>query len=237
MYKFILIVCLCSFVSFARSQTKNFIDQPYVEVTGEADTLVTPDEIFIRIQLSEKDTRDKISLEELEAKMITTLQSIGINTEKDLTTSDLLSSYRTYVLKARDIIKSKAYQLKVSESETATRVFIKLEEVGISNTSIDRVDHSRLKELKNLMRISAVDAAKQRASLTVQRLGQTLGRALFVNYVGETNSQLLQGRLAGLQLSEVVVTGYSAKNAESPSKIEFQKIKVTAEVSAKFEMK
>lgn len=25
------------------SQTKNFLDQPYLEVTGKADTLVTPD--------------------------------------------------------------------------------------------------------------------------------------------------------------------------------------------------
>lgn len=56
------------------SQTKTFIDQPYIEVAGSADTLVTPDRIFVRIILSEKDTRDRLSVEELEIKMIGALK-------------------------------------------------------------------------------------------------------------------------------------------------------------------
>ena len=69
-------------------QTKNFIDQPYIEVAGYADTLVTPNQIYIKIIISEKDSKDKVSVEEQENKMITSLKTININTEKDLTTSD-----------------------------------------------------------------------------------------------------------------------------------------------------
>ncbi len=42
-----------------QAQMKNFIDQPYIEVAGNADTLVTPDEIYISIEISEKDTKTK----------------------------------------------------------------------------------------------------------------------------------------------------------------------------------
>src|SRR5688572_32421685 len=89
------------------SQTKNFIDQPYIEVSGTADTLVTPNEIFIKITLSEKDTRDRVPVEELEQKMFTALKSLGVDTEKDLVISDLFSSYQFYLLKKKDVMKAK----------------------------------------------------------------------------------------------------------------------------------
>ena len=80
---------------FGQSQsTKNFIDQPYIEVSSTADTTITPEEIYINIFISEKDTKDKISLEELEIKMVDVLKSLGINTEKDLTTNGVASNFK-----------------------------------------------------------------------------------------------------------------------------------------------
>lgn len=59
MRKIIFLLFLFLEFSTAKSQTKNFIDQPYIEVNGTVDTLITPDEIFIKIIISERDTRDK----------------------------------------------------------------------------------------------------------------------------------------------------------------------------------
>ena len=50
------------------SQEKNFIDLPYLETSAKCDTLVTPDRIFLKIVISEKDTKGKISVEELETR-------------------------------------------------------------------------------------------------------------------------------------------------------------------------
>ncbi len=132
-------VLYLTFTISAFSQTKNFIDQPYIEVNGYADTLVTPNQIFIKIVISEKDSRNKLSLEEQENKMITILNSLNIKTETDLTTSDMLSNYKFYFLKAKDILKTKEYILKVNNATMASDVFIQLENIGISNTSIDFV--------------------------------------------------------------------------------------------------
>ena len=57
------IIALC-IVSFIFSQTKNFIDQPYLETSAKADTLVIPDRIYLDILISEKDTKDKKSIED-----------------------------------------------------------------------------------------------------------------------------------------------------------------------------
>ncbi|MCZ0211551.1 hypothetical protein OZK63_40025, partial [Streptomyces sp. UMAF16] len=63
---------------YAKAQTKNFIDQPYVEVNGTADSLVTPNEIFIRFTINEKDTKNKVSLEDQEKALFQALQQLGI---------------------------------------------------------------------------------------------------------------------------------------------------------------
>ena len=54
---FFLISILASFITF--SQEKNFIDKPYLEVQGKADTLVTPNRIYIDVLISEKDVKGK----------------------------------------------------------------------------------------------------------------------------------------------------------------------------------
>ena len=70
MLKLLLTTLLAWLALTASAQTKNFIDQPHIEVDGVADTLITPDEIYIKIIISEKDTRDRQSVEELEKRMV-----------------------------------------------------------------------------------------------------------------------------------------------------------------------
>lgn len=221
-------------ILLANSQTKNFIDQPYIEVNGNADTLVTPNEIYIRILLSEKDTKDRISIEDLEQKMVNTLKGLGLDTEKDLTTSDMTSNFKYYFLKGKDVIKTKLYTLKVTDAVTASQVFMKLEEIGISNTSIDRVDHSDLDNLKNKMRTKAIVDAKERAIALTKPLNQTIGLAIHIVDTDNNISQQLQGRVAGIKIRGFSSFGNSEK--ELP-KIEFEKIKVTASINAKFILK
>ncbi len=220
---------LASAVS-ASSQTKNFIDQPFLEVSGNADTLVTPNEIYIRIMLSEKDTRDRVSIEELEQKMVSTLKGLGLDTDKSLTTSDITSNFKFYLLKSRDVIKTKIYTLKVTDAVTATQAFIKMEDIGISNTSIDRVDHSDLDNLKNKMRTKAIIDAKARAIALAIPLSQSVGSAIYIADTDNVNQQL-QGRLAGIQIRGI--SSIQNDKQELP-KIEFEKIKVTASINAKF---
>jgi uncharacterized protein YggE len=218
----------------SNAQTKNFIDQPYIEVNGYADTLVTPNEIYMRIVISEKDTRDKISLEEQERKMIEVLKSINIDTDKELTTSDIESSYKFYLLKSKDIVKSKTYLLKVKTAMIASKVFLALEELEISNSSIDRVDHTELETLKNEMRTKAVTDAKQRAIALTKSLGQTVGNAIHIADEGNF-TQNLQGKVMGLQVRGISTLD-KANNYVTPI-IEFEKIKISSTINVKFIIK
>ena len=218
-----------------KSQTKNFIDQPYIEVNGNADTLVTPNEIYIRIIISENDTRNKSSVEEQEIKMVNVLKSLGVNTEVDLVTNDILSNFRHYILKNKDVIKTKQYILKVKDAVTATKVFIYLEDLDISNISIEKVDHSEKENIKNLVRTKAIENAKAQATAMVKPLNQTLGYAIYIASNENNNNNLLQGRLEGV--SAAGITFKNKLNEDKLPVIEFDKIKIAASIDVKFILK
>lgn len=228
-----LILTTLIYLSFfsAQSQYKNFIDQPHIEVNGNADTLVTPNEIYIRIFISEKDTKDKISIEDMERNMVKALKSLGLNTEKDLTTIDMSSNFKHYLLKTKDVLKSKQYMLKVTNAVTATRVFIGLEAIGIANTSIDHVDHSEVESIKNIMRSRAIENAKSRATALTKPLNQLVGLAIHISDNENFYANRMQQQDVGIAYS------MSTNNTEELPQIDFEKIRIVSNINAKFILK
>lgn len=228
-YVLLIITIILSQITIA--QNKNFIDYPYIEVEGYADTLVTPNLIYLKIILSEKDTKDKISLEEQERKMIQVFKNIGINIETDLTTSDMLSNYRSYLLKQKDILKTKEYVLKVTSAPVASKVFVELENIGISNTSIDRVDHSDIHKLENICRSNAIINSKERAIALTKPISQSIGNAIHITENNNNPTYSLQEtrlRIRGVNTFE--------KTEDAPN-IDFEKIKISSTVFVKYALK
>jgi hypothetical protein len=158
-----------------------------------------------------------------------------LDTEKDLTSSDMTSNFKTYLLKSKDVIKTKIYTLKVTDAVTASKVFMKLEEIGISNTSIERVDHSDLNNLKNKMRTKAIIDAKERAVALTEPLNQSVGSAIHIVDTDNNILQQLQGRVAGIQIRGI--NSIQSDGYMDLPKIEFEKIRVTAGINAKFILK
>lgn len=216
------------------SQSKNFIDQPYIEVSGSADTLVTPNQIFIKIIVSEKDTRNKVSIEELENKMISAFKAIGVNTETNLVLSDFISNYRFYLLKQKDIIKTKQYLLNVSDAMTASKIFLLLEDLEISNVSIEKVEHTEIENIKNICRTRAIENARNKAIALTKPLFQTIGQAINISDNETYVDGQLQGKVAGITIRGI--RSFSNDKYEAPQ-IEFEKIKVRQTVNSKFILK
>ena len=230
MKKISLIALLVFLIFKGEAQMKTFIDQPYIEVAGSADTMVTPDEIFIKIEISEADTKNKTSVEELERKMFDALKALGIDVEKNLTTSDMASNFKNYFLKGKEVLKSKEYSLKVSNAVTASKVFIQLENLGISNTSIDHVDYSDMEGMKNAMRIKAMENAKARAHALTKPLHQEVGPAIFISDNEIYMAHPLE-RQTGIMLYE------KQNSAQDMPKIDFEKIQVSSNINVKFILK
>ncbi len=223
---YILIISVSTF-----SQEKNFIDKPYIEVEGKADTLVTPNRIYIDVLITEKDSKGKKSVEDLEKEMFTKLQAIGVDVKKDVSIKDMLSTFKKYFLKSTDIQKSKSYSILVYDATQTTKVFIGLEEIGISNVNIEKTEHSESQNIQLKINSKAIKNAKATAESYLNPLNQKVGKAIFIGHITKTN--MLQGSVSGVR-----IRGYSSlSEPESKgyiSPIEFEKIKISSEVGVRF---
>ena len=231
----VIVMTVLSINCFA--QTKNFIDQNYIEVTGKAEMEIVPNEIYLKIILNEKNFKGKETVDEMEKTMIEKLQGIGIDVSKNLAIEDMTSNFKDYWIVSSRIHSVKIYQLKVYDAQTAGSVFRELESIDISNITIKKVDHSELQDFKQKVKVMAIKAARQKAESLAAAIRQGCGRAI---YIEELNNQsykfdALQGRLAG-KSSNIVIREISATGNTSAPEIEFEKIKLEYSILARFEL-
>lgn len=224
---FALLLTLITFQTY--SQTKNFIDQPYLETTAVVDTLVVPDRIYLSILISEADTKGKISVEELENKMNSQLISLGIDTKKQLSLTDAASNFKNYFLRGKDVLKNKSYTLLVYDALTAGKVIVGLESIDISNIQLIKTEYSKMETLKLQLKQQAVAIAKLQGETILKPLNQNLGKAIFIS---DMNYNVYRSS----QLNEIVVTGYAkgAKEQFEPINIEFEKIRIESRINITF---
>lgn len=215
------------------SQEKNQIDKPYIEVIGQADTLVTPNKIWINILLTEKDSKGKKSVEDLEKEMIKKLQEIGIDTENDLNMTDMTSNFKNYLLKPTDIFKTKSYVVIVTDAKSVVKIFLELENIGISNVRIEKIENSNAKKIQLLINGKAIENAKQIAESYSKPLHQKIGNALQISNFENISNQLA-GRVNGLKIRGANSVKYYSESQESQPNIEFEKIKISSTIQVKF---
>jgi uncharacterized protein YggE len=221
----VIILLITGFKNYG--QNKNFIDQPYLETTARVDTLVIPDRIYLSIRITEADTKGKTSVEKLENKMADKLKSLGIDTEKQLTLSDLASNFKKYFLRKTDVQKDKEYSLLVYDAVMAGKVILGLESIGISNVNLTKTEYSKIEKLKIDLRQEAVRTAKKQAETMVFPLDQKLGNALYISDLNTGIQPMMDGRMARVQM-------FKEADEEQPIAIEFEKIKVESTVNVKF---
>ena len=218
------------------SAQKNFLDQPYIEVSASVDTLVVPDRIYVSITLNEADSKNKKSVEEQEKQLETILKKLKINTDKDLSVLGYSSDFKKYFLKGQNILKTKKYSLLVRDAYTLGNVIISLEEAGISNTEVEKVEYSKSKELLLELKSEAVKRSRITADKLVKSLNQKAGKALYIsdtNYGGIGDYELTTNEIFSLQEMD-----YKKESAseEFLRKLDFQKIKFSTTVYVKYQL-
>ncbi|MDC6354541.1 MULTISPECIES: SIMPL domain-containing protein [unclassified Robiginitalea] len=217
------------FTAAATGQNKNFLDQPYLETSASADTLVIPDRIYLGILLKESDTRGRTTVEELEQQMSARLKAIGVDTQKQLAVASLSSDFRRYFLRGQEVEKDKSFELVVYDAQMAGRVLFELEKLGIANVSLNRTEYSKLESLQMALKTAAVRKAREQGRMMSEALGQGLGRAIYISDSGYNVYPMLRGKAAGVQMSAM-----QEADAYQPVDSDFQKTRVEVSVQVKF---
>lgn len=232
-----VLTILISTTVLGQQGEKNFIDQNYIEVAGNAIMEVTPDEIYLKILINEKEIKGK-TLIDIENSMIAKLKEIGVETTKDLSIIDYSSNFKNYWISKSDIILIKEYQLLVRDARLAGTVFQEFQELGISNISVDRIEHSKIQEYKKEVKINAIKAAQEKANSLAVAINQTIGRAIFIQEIDNSTLNYSTGHLS--KTAGIMIRGAnsitSINNSYQPE-IDFEKIKLDYSVMVRFELK
>jgi uncharacterized protein YggE len=232
MRKNILILAILVLPGIAFSQAnvapgKNFLDQNYIEVTGKATVKIVPDQIYLRIHMSEKQ-KNKIDLEVKEREMIARLKDIGIDVTKELVIKDMASNFSGKVF-SDEIVIAKVYLLLVHDARTANRVISEMEKLEISNIRVDHLDHTKIVDYKKDCSIQAIKAAKIKAENLSGAIGQSIGRAV---YAEEVQFPMMNESANALYRDKSEASaGWFATD------LDFDEIKIDYSVMVRFELK
>lgn len=235
MKKLFLALLIIPFLTNGQTGNKNFIDQNYIEVTGKSEIEISPDLIYIKILINEKDNKSKTPLADRENTMISKLKEIGIDINKDLLIKDISSNFKYYWLTKSEILLTKEYRLLVRDGKTASKVFIDLENIGISTVSIDRLDNSNIQKYKKEVKIDAIKAAKEKAESLANAIGQNIGRAIYIQEL-EGVPPTVSNRIVIRGATSISNSSLYGSRAPEPD-IDFEKIRLEYSIICRFELK
>ena len=225
-----LTLIICSITLSVTAQDHMFPEIPHVRTGAKYTQEVVPDLIYLGIELSEKDSKGKISIEAIEQQMISTLKGLAINTDKQLSVSDISSNFKRYLLRKKDIHKVKNFTLELYDASTMSQVVQALEQRNIANIDIQRVEYSKMEELKIELRSKAIIKAKRQAEALVAPLNQTLGKVL---HISDNNVEI---SLYQNSNSRGMAYDYSSNSSYEISPSDFEELRVTIYVAVYFEL-
>ncbi len=226
---------LFTMVSFSQNGQKNFIDQPYIEVTGQIETEVIPNEIYLNIELDENDKKGKLSIEEQENQMLAILKSLNIDIDKNFSILNFNGYYKRKFLGDDKVTKKKYYELIVNNGETLGKVYQALDKIDVSNMHIAKTSHSDIEKIRRDAKIKALKVAKEKASDYATAINQTIGKALFIQEQTTNNFNSLNGNA-----NSIIIRGHNSYGTkfkqEKIQDLNIKSITITASVMAKFSL-
>ncbi len=199
----------------------------YIQVNGRAEKEVTPDEFYLSIVIDERDSKGKVSVESRQREMTAALKRLGVDVEKQLKVANLSSEF----FRRNTSVAMAKYQLRLGSAAEVARAWQALDELGISNVSIQKVSHSNIEQYKEEVRIEAIRNARKTAQTLAGAIGQQAGRCF---YIYDSNSSVMPvyyNNSIVMRSAKAAVEEVS--DADEPA-LDFKTIRLEYGVQAKF---
>lgn len=218
---------------FAFAQ-EGFKGEHFVEVTGKAEREVEPNEIYMLIRLKEfEENRQKVALEKLEKDFYNSLKEAGID-RKRVELADAGSRLGKFGRKDKDAFREKSFQIKLTSAGELEKFLEKLEPVKVDLVDVTRLSHSDLEKIRLELKVSALQAAKTKAETLLKSIGAEIGKPLMVRDWDMEVYPMEQSMAANVRYK--AEAGLDDGSMQEPA-IGFKKIKLTAQITAQFEIK
>jgi len=237
MKKIILALSASLCLMMAHAQVvDNTIKQRTINVTGSAELQITPDEIYVDIELREynKKNGDKIDIESIRNQFLTAVKSMNI-ADTDVVVQGYSGWdgnywwYNKNKKKNPDMKAGITYEVKVKTVDEMDKLVDKLDDEATQNFYISRTSHSNMDSIKRDLKIQAIKAAKYKASYLAEALGDNVGNALIINDPNESGDSP-RPMYANMMMKA------EASDAGSAMNVDFKKMKIEMTVNVTFEL-
>lgn len=241
MKKLTILLVAISLVQLAIGQNQAvFVNNPYpktISVSGSAEMEVVPDEIFVNIEMREyqKKGEAKRDLETIKTHFLEACRSSGIpDSLISISSYSGSNSYYRMRRKKYDMNSSITYQVKFRSSRAMDVLVEKLDDEATVNFLIIAASHSRMPEFRRMMKIKAVQAAREKGVYLTEAINEKLGEAITVNEPDEQT--FISNKQENVAVSNAY---YQVRKGEQAGvgDIDFKKLKLYYEVSVVFALK
>ena len=213
-------------LSVSAQQAETF--PSYIEVNGVAEREVAPNEIYLSITINERDSKGKISIDEQQRDMVAVLKKLGVKPAEQLKMLDLTSSY----FKRGNALAKAQYELKLSSTTEVARVWRALDELDISQVTVQKVSHTDIETLKAEVRSDAMRAARDNARALAEAIDQKAGKCFWIaDYSSPVRTTYAVANMKARGVMEESVSFDAMVEEEG---LEFQTINLQHRVQAKF---
>lgn len=210
-----------------------------ITVSGSAEMLVIPDEIYVNIVLREYQKRgeSKKELEAIKSEFLTACQSIGLP-DSSISIQAYTGFNNYFWLRKKkprevDMKASITYQVKFLNSKQMDDLIEKLDDEATQSFDIAYTSHSRMTEFRRQLKIQAVKAAKEKGIYLTEAIGEKLGGAITVREPREPGADVSQ---RGANYSNTIAASqYLVKEGFDKSiEVDFKRIRLRFEVEVVF---
>jgi uncharacterized protein YggE len=237
---FILVISQSAF-----TQQPGHPNNPYpktISVSGSAEMDIIPDEIYVHVELGEyqKKGEAKKDIESIKSGFLASCKAVGI-ADSSISIVSYSGNNRYYNIRKRkkdqDMMASITYQVKFRSSRLMDDLVEKLDDDATRDFRINAVSHSQMAEFRRLLKIQAVQAAKEKGIYLTEAIGEKLGEAISlsepVEWIPPQNV-----RLAIRGANSVGSFSMAKEQVDDASEeINFKTIKLRFEVNAVFAIK
>ena len=201
----------------------------YIDVTGSAELMVTPDIIKLSVTLREyEENKRLIDLKQIELGFLKAVKGSGLPEEMVAVTQVSSNAYNTK--KKRKAFASKTYELTFRDHKGLLDFTSRLKNADIAYMHISQLHHTRMDELRLKVKKEALVAAKTKAKALVEAVNADLGPILTIhegnnNYFWRSNYNSLSNTTMRME--------QDTESLEADD-IGFKKIKLRYEINARF---
>lgn len=210
-----------------------------IHVQAIAETEVTPDEIFVQIQLQEYEKKGagKKDINTIKNEFLSRMKKLGL-TEKEVTVQNYSGYDGNYWLwhrrnkqKDPDMKASISYLVKLSSVQQLDEVVKNLDDEATENFYIQKVSHSKLEDYKKQLKTEALRNAKEKATYLAAAVGEEIAG------VQQINEPVENMHIPMMHLSKARNMEMASDASEPALNVDFKKIKLHFEAPVSFYLK